>query len=48
MRIAAGAVTLDALMEIDPKFPKPTAEARAEMLAAKEELLAEDAKPPAG
>ncbi len=42
MRVAAGAVILDALMEIDPQFPKPTAEARAEMLAAKEELLAED------
>jgi PPK2 family polyphosphate:nucleotide phosphotransferase len=42
MRIAAAAVILDALMEIDPKFPKPTAEAHAEMLAAKAELLAED------
>ena len=42
MRVAAAAVILDALMEIDPKFPEPTPEARADMLKAKEELLAED------
>ena len=48
MRVASAAVILDALMEIDPKFPKPTPEAHAEMLAAKEELLAEDGKPAAG
>jgi hypothetical protein len=41
MRVAAGAVILDALMAIDPKFPVPGEEARAEMLTAKEELLAE-------
>jgi PPK2 family polyphosphate:nucleotide phosphotransferase len=41
MRLAAAAVILDALMEIDPKFPVPTPEARADMLKAKEELLAE-------
>jgi PPK2 family polyphosphate:nucleotide phosphotransferase len=41
MRVAAGAVILDALMEIDPQFPEPTPEARAEMLAAKQELLAD-------
>jgi PPK2 family polyphosphate:nucleotide phosphotransferase len=41
MRVAAGAVILDALMEIDPVFPVPTPEQRADMLAAKEELLAE-------
>ena len=49
MRLAAGAVILDALMELDPKWPEPTAEAREEMLAAKAELLAEDGgTPPAG
>ena len=42
MRVAAGAVILDALMEIDPQFPVPTEEMRAEMLAAKVELEAED------
>ena len=41
MRIAAGAVILNALMEIDPQFPVIGDEARAEMLVAKEELLAE-------
>ena len=41
MRVAAGAVILDALMEIDPQFPVVSDEARAEMLMAKEELLAE-------
>jgi PPK2 family polyphosphate:nucleotide phosphotransferase len=40
MRIAAGAVILDALMEIDPKFPVIGDEARAEMLKARDELLA--------
>jgi len=41
MRIAAGAVILDALMDIDPQFPEPTDEDRAEMLKAKAELLAD-------
>ena len=41
MRIAAGAVILDALMEIDPQFPVVTDEAKADMAAAKAELLAE-------
>ena len=41
MRIAAGAVILDAIMDIDPKFPKVSEEARAEMLKARDELLAE-------
>jgi PPK2 family polyphosphate:nucleotide phosphotransferase len=41
MRLSAAAVILDALMEIDPRFPEPTPEAREEMLAAKAELLAE-------
>jgi PPK2 family polyphosphate:nucleotide phosphotransferase len=40
MRIAAGAVILDALMDIDPKFPAPSDEERAEMVTAKAELLA--------
>jgi len=40
MRIAAGAVILDALMEIDPKFPTVSEEARAEMLKARDELVA--------
>lgn len=42
MRVASAAVILDALMEIDPQFPAPTPEARAAMLEAKAELLAED------
>jgi PPK2 family polyphosphate:nucleotide phosphotransferase len=41
MRVAASAVILDALMDIDPQFPVPTDAARAEMLTAKAELLAE-------
>ena len=45
MRVASAAVILDALMEIDPKFPVPTPEARADMLKAKEELLAEGGHP---
>jgi PPK2 family polyphosphate:nucleotide phosphotransferase len=45
MRVAAAAVILDALMEIDPRFPEPTAETREEMRTAKAELLAEDAPP---
>jgi PPK2 family polyphosphate:nucleotide phosphotransferase len=40
MRIAAAAVILDALMDIDPQYPVPSPEARAEMLKVKEELLA--------
>jgi len=47
MRVAAASVILDALMEIDPAFPVPSAEAKAEMEAARQELLAEDA-PKAG
>ncbi len=41
MRVAASAVILDALMDIDPQYPVVSEEARAEMLKAKEELLAE-------
>jgi len=41
MRIAASAVILDALMDIDPRYPTVSDEARAEMLKAKDELLAE-------
>ena len=41
MRLSAAAVILDALMEIDPKWPEPTPEAREAMLQAKAELLAE-------
>jgi PPK2 family polyphosphate:nucleotide phosphotransferase len=40
MRVAAGAVILDAIMQIDPKFPVMADEAKADMLKAKEELLA--------
>jgi PPK2 family polyphosphate:nucleotide phosphotransferase len=40
MRIAAIAAILDALMDIDPQFPAPSDEDRAEMLKAKDELLA--------
>jgi PPK2 family polyphosphate:nucleotide phosphotransferase len=40
MRVAAGAVILDALMEIDPTYPVVGDEARAEMLKARDELLA--------
>ena len=41
MRIAAGAVILEALMDIDPKYPVVSDEAKADMAAAKAELLAE-------
>jgi PPK2 family polyphosphate:nucleotide phosphotransferase len=41
MRIAAGAVILQALIDIDPKFPVVSDEAKADMAAAKAELLAE-------
>ncbi len=41
MRIAAGAVILNALMQIDPKFPVVSDEAKADMATAKAELLAE-------
>ena len=41
MRVAASAVILDALMDIDPQYPVPSPEAKADMLAAKAELLAE-------
>jgi PPK2 family polyphosphate:nucleotide phosphotransferase len=46
MRLSAAAVILDALMELDPTWPEPTAEAREEMRAAKAELLAEDGGAP--
>jgi PPK2 family polyphosphate:nucleotide phosphotransferase len=41
MRVAAAAVILNALIEIDPKFPVVSDEAKAAMLEAKEDLLAE-------
>jgi PPK2 family polyphosphate:nucleotide phosphotransferase len=41
MRIAAGAVILRTIMDIDPKFPVVSDEAKADMAAAKAELLAE-------
>lgn len=41
MRIAAGAVILQTLIDIDPKFPVVSDEAKADMAAAKAELLAE-------
>ncbi len=41
MRIAAGAVILKAIMDIDPRFPVVSDEAKADMAAAKAELLAE-------
>jgi PPK2 family polyphosphate:nucleotide phosphotransferase len=41
MRVAASAVILDALMAIDPQYPVPTDEAKAEMEQAKADLLAE-------
>jgi PPK2 family polyphosphate:nucleotide phosphotransferase len=40
MRVAASSVILDALMDINPKYPVPTAAAKAEMEQAKTELLA--------
>jgi PPK2 family polyphosphate:nucleotide phosphotransferase len=46
MRLSAAAVILDALMELDPTWPEPTAEAREEMAKAKAELLAEDGGAP--
>jgi PPK2 family polyphosphate:nucleotide phosphotransferase len=42
MRIAAGAVILDKIIDLDPRFPTVSDEARAEMLKARDELLAED------
>jgi PPK2 family polyphosphate:nucleotide phosphotransferase len=41
MRLAASAVIVDALLAIDPQYPKPSPEALAELMKAKEELLAE-------
>ena len=41
MRVAASAVILDALMAIDPQYPVPTPDAKAEMEKVKAELLAE-------
>jgi polyphosphate kinase 2 (PPK2 family) len=40
-RIAAGAVTLNTLMEIDPQIPTVSADARERLLEAKAELVAE-------
>jgi PPK2 family polyphosphate:nucleotide phosphotransferase len=48
MRLAAGAVILDALQAIDPRYPTVSDEARAAMLEAKAELLAEDGDPGGG
>ena len=42
MRLSAAAVILDELVRIDPKFPVIDAAARAAMLEAKQELLAEE------
>ena len=41
MRAAASAVILEALMQIDPQYPVPSEAAKAEMLKAKAELIAE-------
>jgi PPK2 family polyphosphate:nucleotide phosphotransferase len=41
MRLAASAVIVDALIDIDPQFPKPDPAARADLLKAREELMAE-------
>jgi PPK2 family polyphosphate:nucleotide phosphotransferase len=40
MRVAASSVILDALVSIDPRFPKPSDAARAEMEKVKAELVA--------
>ena len=41
MRVAAGAVILDAIRQIDPRFPIVSDAARADMLTARDELVAE-------
>ena len=41
MRLAASAVIVDALIDIDPQFPKPDPAARADLLKARGELMAE-------
>jgi PPK2 family polyphosphate:nucleotide phosphotransferase len=41
MRISAAAVIIEALMQLDPQFPVASPEAKADMEAAKAELLAE-------
>ena len=41
MRLAASAVILDTLIDIDPQYPVPTPETKASLLAARAELLAE-------
>jgi PPK2 family polyphosphate:nucleotide phosphotransferase len=41
LRVAAGAVILDAIRQIDPKYPVVSEAAKADMLKAKEELLGE-------
>jgi PPK2 family polyphosphate:nucleotide phosphotransferase len=41
MRLAASAVILDALIDIDPQYPEVTPETRASLLTARAELMAE-------
>ncbi len=41
MRLAASAVIVDALVDIDPKYPEMDPAARADLLKAREELIAE-------
>ena len=41
MRLGAAAVIIEALMQLDPQYPTASAEAMADMAAAKAELLAE-------
>jgi PPK2 family polyphosphate:nucleotide phosphotransferase len=43
MRLAASAAILDALIRIDPRWPVMSADAKAAMLEAKQQLLAEEA-----
>ena len=44
-RIAAAGIIADALVDIDPRFPTVSDEARADLLAARAELIAEDDDP---
>ncbi len=41
MRLAASAVILDALIDLDPQYPVPTPETKAALLTARAELMAE-------
>jgi PPK2 family polyphosphate:nucleotide phosphotransferase len=41
MRLAASAVIVDALIDMDPEYPEPDPAARTELLKARDELLAE-------